>query len=394
MSILYLDCVSGISGDMTVGALLDLGVSPDVLMEGLASLELPGWKASHGRGIKGVLAGTSFSVELDPKAQDAERNLPEIERLIVRSRISERAKERSLKAFHLLAEAEGSVHGLPPEQVHFHEVGAADSIVDLVGAAICVDSLAPAKVVVSPIPMARGYVRCRHGLIPLPAPATLALAKGVPICKPPMPTTRELATPTGLAIARAFADEFAELPEGTVRRLGYGLGRANFPWPNVLRALLLDESETADAKTVRQIEANIDDMSSEGLAHALERLMAGGALDVWLTPIHMKKGRPGFTLSVLCPKSESDRMAQMILCETTTLGVRYSDLQRTILLRDIITVQTPFGPIRCKVARMEGLPPKVKPEYEDCSRAAEDAGRPLWVVTEAALIAALESLGT
>ncbi len=394
MSILYLDCVSGISGDMTVGAMLDLGADPETLMDGLASLGLPGWKASHGRGMKGVLAGTSFAVELDPAAQDVERNLPEIEGLIAKSGISDRAKERSLKAFRLLAEAEGSVHGIPPEQVHFHEVGAADSIVDLVGAAICVDALAPDKVIVSPIPMARGYVRCRHGLIPLPAPATLALAKGVPICKPPLPTTRELATPTGLAIARAFADRFAELPEGTVRRIGYGLGKANFQWPNVLRAILLDEMATDEAQTVRQIEANIDDMSSETLAHALERLMAEGALDVWLTPVHMKKGRPGFTLSVLCGTADGDRLAQVILRETTTLGVRFSTLQRAILPRETLTVQTAYGPIRCKVAHMEGLPPKVKPEYEDCKRAAEAARKPLWVITEAALMAALESLET
>ena len=378
MSVLYLDCCSGISGDMTVGALLDLGADPEALAAGLASLGLPGWQARHGRAMKGVLAGTRF--EVDVAETGPERSLPEILRLIEASAIPTGAKARARKAFELLAEAEGAVHGMPPEQVHFHEVGAADSIVDIVGAALCVELLAPARIVVSPIPMARGFVRCRHGLIPLPAPATLNLAKGIPICKPPAPILRELATPTGLALAKALADGFGELPEGILLRAGVGIGKAEFPWPNVLRALLLDEAPARDR--VRQLEANLDDMTPEALAHALDRLMAEGALDAWLTPVHMKKGRPGFTLGVLCAPSEGDRLAAVMLRETTTLGVRHSDLDRTVLPRELVTVATEYGPIRCKVA--QGLP-KAKPEFEDCRRAAEASGATLAAVTEAAL---------
>ena len=393
MSTLYLDCVSGISGDMTVGALLDLGADPEALLAGLAGLGLAGWKADVRRGMKGPLAGTAFRVQLDPGSDDRERTWPDIQALIAGSGLPEGVQRLALSAFGHLAQAEGAVHGIPPERVHFHEVGAVDSIVDIVGAAICLDLLAPSQVVVSPIPMSRGFVRCRHGLIPLPAPATLALAKGMPICKPPRPTTRELATPTGLALAKAMAASFGELPEGIVQGIGYGLGQADLPWPNVLRAVLMDETPQADeARKVVQLEANLDDMTSETLAHALDRLMAEGALDAWLTPIHMKKGRPGFTLGVLCKPTEGDRFAQLILRETTTLGVRHATLDRQVLPREERAVTTQHGPIRCKVAKLPDGSVRVKPEFEDCRRAAEAAALPLSVIEEEARLAAREQL--
>jgi len=447
MNVLYLDCLSGISGDMTVGALLDLGADPVALRAGLDSLGLEGWRADIRRGMKGVLAGTAFRVELDAAPSGPERSLKEIEIILAGAAISEVARLRARSAFRFLAEAEATVHGISVEEVHFHEVGAADAILDIVGAAICLDLLAPARVVVSPIPMARGFVKCRHGRIPLPAPATLELAKGMPIRRPPSPTVRELATPTGLALAKAMADEYGEIPEGVVQGVGYGLGKADFEWPNVLRAILLEvgvvdsasglgpdpawgarggrsanlpcgqsPSSNPDAESglgpdsawgarggrrarfvrgrspssdiVRLIETNLDDMPSEALAHALDRLMAEGALDAWLTPIHMKKGRPGFTLGALCHPAEGERLAQVILRETTTLGLRFSTLDRVTLPREVVTVTTDYGPIRCKIAQLEGGPAKVKPEFEDCRAAAEGAGVPLSVVTAAALRAA------
>ncbi|HWQ10085.1 MAG TPA: LarC family nickel insertion protein, partial [Holophaga sp.] len=212
-------------------------------------------------------------------------------------------------------------------------------------------------------------------------------------CKPPRPTTRELATPTGLALAKAMAASFGELPEGVVRKIGYGLGHAELPWPNVLRAVLMEDVPQADeARKVLQLEANLDDMTSEALAHALDRLMAEGALDAWLTPIHMKKGRPGFTLGVLCKPQEGDRFAQLILRETSTLGVRYASLDRQVLPREARTVETLHGPIRCKVAKLPDGSARVKPEFEDCRRAAEAAALPLSIIEEEARLAAREQL--
>ncbi len=234
--------------------------------------------------------------------------------------------------------------------------------------------------------MTRGWVRCRHGRIPLPAPATLALAEGVPLTRPPQPVLRELSTPTGMAIARALADGFGELPEGTLVGSGYGLGQAELPWPNVLRAILLETAEPGPRDQVVLLETNLDDMTPEALAYALERLLADGALDAWLTPILMKKGRPAHTLSLLCPPGEAERFAEAILRGTSTLGVRRRLLDRTVLPRELVPVETPFGMIRCKIAHIEGTA-RIKPEFEDCRTAALATGASLAAVREAALAA-------
>jgi len=392
MKTLYLDCASGISGDMTVGALLDLGVDASIVLAGLESMGVSGWHASATKAMKGPLAGTAFRVDVDEAASGGDRSLPDIEVLIHRAAISEGARTLALKAFRLLAQAEATIHGTTIDQVHFHEVGAADSIVDIVGSAIAVELLAPDRIVFSPISMSRGHVRCRHGLIPLPAPAALELAKGLPIRRPPAPTMRELATPTGLALAKAFATDFGEMPEGIITGIGYGLGHTEFPWPNVLRAVLVQEAAPLLSDTVALLEANLDDMTAEAMAHALERLMEAGALDAWLTPIHMKKGRPGFTFSVLCEPQEEQRLAALMLRETTTLGLRRSRSERFILPREVQVVETRFGPIRCKVARVEGAPARVKPEYEDCRRAAAESGESLLSVTAEIRAQVLETL--
>ena len=388
MRILYLDCLSGVSGDMVVGALLDLGADPARLREGLKSLGLPGWKVEIRRASKGILAGTVFRVALDPGRGGGERNLQEIESIIAGAGLPARARTLALAAFRALAESEARVHGIPVPDVHFHEVGALDAILDIVGAALCIGELAPDQVLVSPLPMARGFIRCRHGLLPLPAPAALDLALGVPICRPPGPTARELCTPTGLAIVRAVATEFGGIPDGVVSGIGYGLGMADLPWPNVLRALMLERTGPEPAERVVLWEANIDDMTAEGLAHALDRAMAEGALDAWLAPVTMKKGRPGFTFGLMCRPDQAEHLGDLILRETTSLGARRSDLGRRVVPRREAEVQTALGPIRCKVAFPPGSPPRVKPEFEDCRRAALRAGIPLAEVLALALAAA------
>ncbi|WP_005038194.1 nickel pincer cofactor biosynthesis protein LarC [Holophaga foetida] len=391
MKLLYLDCVSGISGDMTVGALLDLGLDTEAFRAGLASLGLDGWDPAWSKARKGVLAGTAYRPTPRPDLVEPERHLAEIEALILAARLPEPVVQKSLAAFRLLAEAESRVHGVPVETIHFHEVGAGDAILDIVGAALAIHLLAPDRVLASSIPMTRGWVRCRHGRIPLPAPATLALAEGVPITRPPQPVMRELATPTGLAIARTMTDGFGELPEATLLRSGYGLGKAELPWPNVLRAILL-ETPDAGSDQVALLETNLDDMTPEALAFATERLLGEGALDVWLTPILMKKGRPGHTLSLLCPSEAMERFAGSILRETSSLGVRHRILERTLLPREQIPVETPYGTVRCKVAHLEGKQ-RVKPEYEDCRAAALASGASLAHVQEAALAAFLDARG-
>jgi uncharacterized protein (TIGR00299 family) protein len=389
---LYLDCASGISGDMTVAALLDLGASAENLLAALETLGVPGWKASAKKAMKGPLAGTSFKVEVDESASGGDRSLPQIQALIRSSGLTQAVKERALQAFHHLAVAEAAVHGTTLDHVHFHEVGAADSIVDIVGAAFALEELDPEEIVCSPIALSRGHVKCRHGLIPLPAPAVLELARGLPICRPPAPIFKELATPTGLALAKTFATSFGEIPEGRLLATGTGLGHANFPWPNVLRALLIESSAASRKDQVLLLEANLDDMSPEAMAHALERLLDEGALDAWLVPIHMKKGRPGFIFSVLCEPGAGDRLSGQILRETRTLGLRRRILDRAILDRETLTVETRFGPARCKVARLEGLPPRVKPEFEDCRRLAHENHEPLFVIEQEVLQKAQQAL--
>ena len=388
MKTLYLDCFSGISGDMAVGALLDLGADRARVLAGLEGLGLPGWRASITRTTQGILAGTAFRVVLAPEAAGGERSLRDIEALLGGAELPAGARDLALRAFRLLGEAEARVHGLAVEEVHFHEVGAVDAIVDLVGAALCLEDLAPEAVVVSPLPMARGFVRCRHGLLPLPAPATLELARGVPVCRPPGPTVRELCTPTGLALVRAVATGFGELPAGVVAGLGHGLGTAELPWPNVLRAVLLEAEAGAGPDRVVLLEANLDDMTGEALAYALDRMLAEGALDAWLAPIVMKKGRPGFTLGVLCAPGEEARLEALMLRETRTLGVRRSVLERSVVERREVTVATRAGAIRGKVAFPPGASPRFKPEFEDCRRAAQACGLPLHEVVAQACQAA------
>jgi hypothetical protein len=264
----------------------------------------------------------------------------------------------------MLAEAEARVHAVPVDHVHFHEVGAVDSIVDIVGAALCLAELAPDRVCCSPIELGGGTITCAHGVLPVPAPATAELMKGKPVTLGR--TSFESTTPTGAAILAAVVDEFALPAAMTIRRIGYGIGHRDGEIPNVLRVCLGDDTASTAHDTVDVIEATIDDMNPEWYEHAMERLLAAGALDVFITPVIMKRSRPGCTLTVLCAPPLRDTLARVVLAETTTLGVRIHQARRTMLDRGTITVATSFGPVRVKQCMLDGSVLRGKPEYEDC----------------------------
>lgn len=380
MRILYFDCPAGLSGDMTLGALLDLGIDHDGFRAELAKLGMAGeYELEIGRAVKCGVSGTAVHVHLAHDHHEGEgddhhhhhRRLADIQDLIMGSGLSAAVKSKASAMFRLLAEAEGKVHGVQPEEVHFHEVGAVDSIVDIVGACICLDILKPDRIVFSPLNTGSGRVKCAHGLMPVPAPATTELLIGVPSYTDG--TMSELTTPTGALIARVFADDYGNRPEMTVDRVGYGLGRKDFEFPNAAR-VMLGHTTGAEAQTVTMIECNIDDMTGEAMAYALERVFAAGALDAFYTPIHMKKNRPAQRLTAICANGKKVEVENAILVETTTLGVRSYEARRTTLPRRIETVATPWGDVRVKVAQgPAGL--KIAPEYEDCRGIAERSGQ-------------------
>lgn len=387
MRTLYHDCFAGIAGDMHLGALLDLGVEEAYLRGELGKLGIPGWDLSILRTGRGGIAATRVEV-LTCARDPPRRHLADVLGIIEESALPPAVKARAEAVFRRLAEAESRVHGIPVESVHFHEVGAVDAILDVVGAAIALERLAPERVLCSTVELGSGLVHCAHGTLPVPAPATEELLKGIPTRRGGVPY--EATTPTGAAILRASIHGFTDTPRLTVSRVGYGAGRRDGPIPNVLRALLADEPEpetdTRDGpppQTLSLLECNIDDMSPELYEHVLERLFDQGALDAWLTPVIMKKGRPATQVGVLSPEGLAAQLTQTLLTETTTLGVRRQPVDRTALPRMLRTVATEYGPIPVKVALREGQPLKAKPEYEACRRVALDRGVPIRLVYEA-----------
>ena len=411
MKILYFDCFSGISGDMTLGALLDLGIDRKHWREEMKKLKLTGYRLEIKEGIKKGISGTDVFVELEQAVQAdsahrhvqddqdshnhehshhhaGQRNFREIRQLIEDSEVSRKAKELALVIFEKLARAEGKIHGISYEEVHFHEVGAVDSIVDIVGVAICLDLLSPDKIISSPVNVGGGMVKCQHGLYPVPAPATLELLKGIPVYT--SGHQFELVTPTGAAILAALGSEFTAMPEMVIREIGYGIGKRDYELPNCLRVWQGESVKKKPAAAeVKILESNIDDMSGEIFGFLIERLLQEKALDVWYTPVYMKKNRPGVQISVLCEVENEDRLRQVLLKETTTLGVRSYSATRQILARKLVTVETPFGPIAMKTA-VNGVVRKGAPEYEDCKRAALQHQVPLREVYQAALKAYLD----
>ena len=399
MKILYFDCPAGISGDMTLGALLDLGVDEATLRTELEKLGMVGeYVFSAGRAQKCGVTGTQVKVKLahdhhaindhEHEHEHHHRHLSDIVALIEGSGIKVSVKERAVAMFTELARAEGKVHGLPPEEVHFHEVGAVDSIVDIVGVCIAMDLMGADRVLFSPINTGSGQVRISHGLVPVPAPATAELLIGLQSYSNGTPS--ELTTPTGALIARVFGQGFGPLPQGTVRRVGYGLGFKDFDFPNCVRAMLIEEGN-AEAQQVFLLACNVDDMTGEAAGYALLKLLEAGALDAWFTPIYMKKNRPAYEISVLCAPEARQAVEKVLLAETTTLGIRVQQAGRTTLPRRIETVETPWGPIHVKVAEgPAGV--KLAPEYEDCREAAERAGLPFLTVYAKAQAAAQQNL--
>ena len=393
MRILFLDCFSGISGDMAVGALCDLGADGELLRAELGRLPLDGeFHVQFGRQSRCGIEGVKFDVHLRAQPHSHLLNAPAqhgrtfaaIRRMIEASELSAFVKKRAVAVFHRIAAAEGKIHGMPPEEVHFHEVGAVDSIVDIVGFCIALEALGMPRVLASPLVEGAGFINCAHGKFPLPAPATLEILAGVPLRQIDEPV--EFITPTGAALLAEFAEGFGLMPALAAERVGYGIGTRDTPHrPNVLRAVLGNISESAEADTVTEIETNLDDLSPELVSAAAARLLGAGALDVFVTPVQMKKNRPGFRLTVLAEPARADEFARMILRETSAFGVRMHDCRRLKLRREIVTVETPWGSVALKKGWLGAELAQAAPEFESCREAAEKAGVPVREVYEAAL---------
>ncbi len=397
---IYFDCLSGISGDMALGALLDAGLALDALRAELGKLNLSGWSLDAERGVRRFIAGTRALVHAPE--QPTHRHLADVRAIIEASALDPLVQRRSLAVFTLLAESEGQVHGIAPEQVHFHEVGALDAIVDIVGVVAGLHLLDITDVYASPLPLGAGWVNAAHGQLPLPAPAVLALLAGAGAPTLFDDTPFELVTPTGAALLAGLAS--FRRPPMRINRVGYGLGMRDLERPNVLRVWIGDTSVVSSPLSVaidyeprttdnRQLtadnpvllETNIDDQPAEQLAYTVERLFELGALDAWLAPIQMKKGRAATLLSALVPATLEDAAVALLMRETTTLGVRRRAVERHVCEREVSVVQTPLGGVRVKRKRWRGEDVGAAPEYEDCARLARTHGLPLREVYRLAL---------
>lgn len=455
MATLYLDIFSGISGDMFIGALIDLGVDARQLERELRKLPVSGYHLHVARKSKSSIVGTKFDVHLEsdcngshshdhphdhdhghshatpvapaapasisfkakpasqPAASNAghghghdhahdhnhhgDRTFSDIRALITSSRLSEWVQAKAIAIFERIAQAEGKIHGVPPAKVHFHEVGAVDSIVDIVGACIGLELLDKPRVLASAVVEGTGWVRCAHGRFPVPTAATLEIlgARGIGLtqCEEP----HELVTPTGAAILAEFAEAFGPMNQLVATRVGYGLGtRDNKTRPNVLRAVLCTESPTTatpvthdwSVDRIAVLETNLDDINSEVLGHVLEKAMRLGALDAFHTPIFMKKNRPGVLLTILCPESDSDTFAELLLTETSAFGIRQHSCERRKLQREIVPVPTEAGQVAIKIGRLDGRIVQLAPEFESCRSVAVQSGLPVKTVYELAIAAA------
>jgi uncharacterized protein (TIGR00299 family) protein len=454
MKTLYLDVFSGLSGDMFIGALLDLGVDFRQLEYGLAKLNLDGYRLEHRRAAKCGIEGVKFDVHLAAEcgheqghdegpdyhahshshshgpgdhahshshgpgdaghSHAGSRNFRQIKELIRASALSDWVKEKSIAVFQRIALAEGKIHGMPPEQVHFHEVGAVDSIVDIVGGCLALELLGKPRVLASAVVEGTGWVKCAHGRMPLPAPATLEIlgARGVALsqCEEP----RELLTPTGAALLAEFAEGFGPMTGLVAEKVGYGVGtRDNDTRPNVVRAALgevvavssqssvisVQSGQAAaaaahdwDTDTIAVLETNLDDINAEILGAFVERALEAGALDVFHTPIQMKKNRPGVLLTVLCVAADADKFAALLLRETSAFGVRRTLAERRKLKREFLTVKLPQGEVTVKLGKLDDAVVQIAPEFESCKQLAGKSGTPLKQIYDAALAAAQSQL--
>jgi pyridinium-3,5-bisthiocarboxylic acid mononucleotide nickel chelatase len=394
MRILYYDCFAGISGDMNLGAMIDLGVDVNILKQELSKLPVHGYELKIKREMRKGISGTRVEVVLG----DHHFSLPgslghlsqpahhhehqhnsygEISRMITDSSLSDRVKRISLVIFEKIAEAEAKIHNKPVGEVHFHEVGAVDSIVDIVGAAVCMDQLAPDKIMCSTVELGGGMVKCAHGLYPVPAPATADIVSNMPVRKGTV--DYEATTPTGAGILAACVNEFTDKTGFRIVKTGYGIGSKDASIPNVLRVFLCETegNESPDTQASLMVECNIDDMNPEFYDYIIDSLFAAGAKDVFITPIIMKKSRPAVKLSVLCTAESEHLVNEVLFKETSTIGVRKYLVEKTALERKIEQVSTRFGEVRVKSAFYEGACIKSKPEYDDCIRIARAQGIPV-----------------
>lgn len=389
MKTIYFDCFAGISGDMTLGALIGVGADAEKLKEALSTLKIDGYTLSISRKVKSHIEATDVDVVLEHHHHH-HRRLNDILAIIEQADLSSWVKDTASRIFRRLAEAEATVHGSTPDEVHFHEVGAVDAIVDIVGTAICLDLLGRPEVVASPMPTFHGFATGSHGTFPLPAPATVELLKGVPWRK--VDAEGELVTPTGAAIITTIASRFGDMPGMVITKTGYGSGKQDFAFANVLRVMLGEKSADLSGRAkVYVIETNIDDLNPQFYESAMERLFAAGALDVYLSPIQMKKNRPGTLLSVISPADKVNELSQVVLRETSTLGVRISEKERLCLDRRWQEVQTEYGTIRIKIGELNGEQINASPEYDDCKRAADEHKVPVKRVYDAAVAAFRQS---
>jgi uncharacterized protein (TIGR00299 family) protein len=416
VKVLYLDCFSGISGDMTLGALLDAGLPLDALKQAFGSLALPGVHVHADRVLRAGVSATKFTVHTHEHSHDhhhhehpphehpphehpsheppshehpshehpapstrhlapitqhahAHRSLPDIFELIDRSALSPAGRDRAKAMFQRLAEAEAAIHQMPVEQVHLHEVGALDSILDIVGTVFALDWVGADRVVCSPLNVGGGMVHSAHGLFPVPAPATVKLLGDAPVYAGAV--QKELVTPTGALIATTYASAFGPIPAMSVEQVGYGAGERDNPQtPNVLRVLIGRAAEESTAQRVTVVECEIDDMNPQLFGVAMERLYAAGALEVFYTPVQMKKNRPGTLLTVVVAPDKRAAITDVVFRETTTIGLRHHEVDRECLAREIVTVSTALGPIRFKVSSRNGHVVTATPEFEDCARLA------------------------
>lgn len=375
MKTAYLDCFSGISGDMFLGALLDAGLPFDELERAIASLPLEGYTLEAGREEKQHLSGTRLKVNVDGAKQPA-RGLQEIGEIVEAGSLSTHVKATVMTVFESIAREEGIIHNHPPEKVHFHEVGAVDSIIDIVGVVFGLESLGVTSLSVSALPLGSGFVETRHGRIPVPAPATIALLKGVPVHDSGI--KYELVTPTGAALVTCLSNSFGSMPPMMVESVGYGVGTRDLPdRPNLLRILVGREHLDKQGETVILLETNLDDMNPEWMGFLMERLMDAGALDVVFFPVQMKKNRPGVLVQVMGLPHQRDQLLEILFRETTTLGIRFRYSQRKTLEGKNMEVQSPWGALAVKKVLGQDGTSTLMPEYEACRKTAQEKGVPI-----------------
>ena len=382
--IAYFDCFSGISGDMTLGALLDLGVPLNWLKKTIASIPVDGFDITVSSTYRSGIRGNLIEVLADDRQK--KRTFSVIKSIIVKSPLSDSVKSTSIAIFERIANVEAKIHGCDPQEVHFHELGGIDAMVDIVGTVLCLEYLGIKQVVASNIPLGKGFVTCRHGKLPVPAPATVAILKDVPVYGTEI--DHELVTPTGAAIIVALAKSFGPLPNMKIKHIGYGAGQRDLSSrPNLLRVItgeqiapMINGQNNLQIDTVWIVETCIDDMNPEVFGFLMDRLFEDGALDVYWIPIYMKKNRPGTMVQILCHTERRDAVVRRILSETTSLGIRYYEANRQILVREELNIHSSFGMIPVKRVREPSGNTRLVPEYEVCKRIALERDMPLRVV--------------